>query len=376
MCRRATYRGSIFLETIVIKRSYRRLFYANSGYYVRNRTAYYSPTVHAGEISKRRQHYESTLPYGQLLMTLEKLKNYITRAERNAARGREIIARQRTLISEIEQDGHDTLSAESILRTLLQSQKMHEDALDRLVEALRAEFPEEWRARTKDDVADVSPVSNEGNRLLNSLSFADLGKLQPFLERVKLRLRQRLQIANRKISDVHFLESGLVAVMAITGAGRCETQVALIGKEGMTGLPIMFGSRQSPFDVVVEVEGRGQCISVNNLLNVMDQSPPVRDVMMAYLHATWLQFAHTTAINAQGTIEERLAHLLIVAQDRLETRELRLTHEQLATLMAVRRAGVTIALQNLEASELIAKDRGHITIVDRAGLEHRVRHIC
>src|SRR5262245_1925208 len=294
-------------------------------------------------------------------MTLEKLKNYITRAERNAARGREIIARQRTLISEIEQDGHDTLSAESILRTLLQSQKMHEDALDRLVEALRAEFPEEWRARTKDDVADVSPVSNEGNRLLNSLSFADLGKLQPFLERVKLRLRQRLQIANRKISDVHFLESGLVAVMAITGAGRCETQVALIGKEGMTGLPIIFGIRQSPFDLVVEVEGQGQCISANNLLDIMEKSPALRYAMMRHLHDTLLQFAHTAAINAQGTIEERLAHLLIVAQDRLDTSDLPVTHEQLATMMAVRRAGVTNALQNLEASGLIARDRGNIT---------------
>src|SRR5215510_7291685 len=106
-------------------------------------------------------------------MTLEKLKNYITRAERNAARARQIIARQRTLISEMEQDGHDTLRAESILRTLLQSQMLHEDALDRLVEELRTEFPEEWRARSKDDEFDVSPVSNEGNRILNSLSFAD-----------------------------------------------------------------------------------------------------------------------------------------------------------------------------------------------------------
>src|SRR5262249_9501511 len=308
-------------------------------------------------------------------MTLAKLKNYITRAERNAARGRQIIARQRTLISEMEQDGHDTLRAESILRTLLQSQKLHEDALDRLVEQLRIEFPEEWRARTK-DVADVGPVSNEGSRLLNSLSYADLGRLQPFLERVKLRFRQRLQIANRKISEVHFLESGLVAVVAITGAGRCETQVALIGKEGMTGLPILFDSRQSPFDLVVEVEGQGLCISVDNLLDVMDQSPPVGDAMMAYLHVTWLEFARTAAINAQGTIEERLAHLLIVAQDRLDTKELRLTHEQLATMMAVRRAGVTVALQNLEASALIARDRGNITVIDRAGLEHRVRHVC
>jgi len=307
---------------------------------------------------------------------LEKLKNYITRAERNAARGREIIARQRTLISEMEQDGHDTLRAESILRTLLQSQKLHEEALDGLVEELRKDFPEEWRARTKDDEFDVGPASNEGNRILNSLSFADLGKLQPFLERVKLRFRQRLQIANRKISDVHFLESGLVAVMAITGVGRCETQVALIGKEGMTGLPIIFDSRQSPFDLVVEVEGQGQSISVDNLLDVMDQSPCVRDAMMAYLHATWLEFARTAAINAQGTIEERLAHLLIVAQDRLDTKELRLTQEQLATMMAVRRAGVTVALQNLEASALIARDRGNITVIDRAGLEHRVRHVC
>lgn len=309
-------------------------------------------------------------------MTLERLKNYILRAERNAVRGREIIARQRALISDMEHDGHDTLRAERILRTLLQSQQLHEESLAGLMEELRTEFPEEWQARTKDDVADSNPASNEGNRLLNSLSFSDLAKLQPFLERVKLRFRQRLQIANRKISEVHFLESGLAGVSAITGAERCETQIALIGKEGMTGLSIMLGSVDSPFDVVVQVEGHGQRISADNLLDVMDQSPPVRDVLMTHLNVTWLQFAQTAAINAQGTIEERLAYLIIVAQDRLDSRELPLTHEQLATMMAVRRAGVTIALQNLEASGLIGRDRGVINVVDRSGLEHRVRHIC
>jgi CRP-like cAMP-binding protein len=188
---------------------------------------------------------------------------------------------------------------------------------------------------------------------------------------VKLKYQQRLEKRHRKIKEVHFLDSGLASVMATAGMRRNETHIALIGKEGMTGLPIIFGSRSSPFDVVVEVEGHGQCISVDDLLDVMDESQDVHDAMMRHLHATWLQFGQTAAMNAHGTIEERLASLLVVAKDRLNTNELRMTHEQLATMLAVRRAGVTTALQILEANGFITRHRGNITIVDLDGLAHR-----
>jgi CRP-like cAMP-binding protein len=266
-------------------------------------------------------------------------------------------------------EGHDGIQAESILQTLLESLRIHESILDGLMRELKSKFAQSSDA--KDEIANSSRIAGEGNSILHSLSSPALAKLQPFLEGVKLKSQQRLEKSHRKIKDVHFLDSGLAAVMATTGVRRNETQIALIGKEGMTGLPIIFGSRSSPFDVVVEVEGHGQCISVDNLLGVMDESQDVHDAMMRHLHATWLQFGQTAAMNAHGTIEERLANLLVVAQDRLHTNELRMTHEQLATMLAVRRAGVTLALQTLEANGFITRHRGNITIVDLSGLEHR-----
>src|SRR5215831_1239515 len=105
----------------------------------------------------------------------------------------------------------------------------------------------------------------------------------------------------------------------------------------------------------------------------MAESPSIRTALVDYLQTLWLQFAHTAAANANGTIEQRLARLLLLVEDRLESEEIRLTHEQLANMLSVRRAGVTVALQHLETSGLIARQRATITISDRGGLQATAR---
>ena len=137
----------------------------------------------------------------------------------------------------------------------------------------------------------------------------------------------------------------------------------------MTGIPIAFGSMRSPFDLEVEVAGQGQRIATKKLLELMEQSASIRRALIDYVQTLWLQFAHTAAANAHGTIEQRLARLLLVTEERLDSDEIKLTHEQLATMLAVRRAGVTVALQRLEASGLIDRQRGNVTIIDHAGLK-------
>src|SRR5262249_8006855 len=98
------------------------------------------------------------------------------------------------------------------------------------------------------------------------------------------------------------------------------------------------------------------------------QSTSIRTALIDYLRTLWLQFAHTAAANTNGTVEQRLARLLLLVEERLETDEIRLTHEQLATMLSVRRAGITVALQHFETYGLINRERGVITILDRAGL--------
>jgi CRP-like cAMP-binding protein len=260
-----------------------------------------------------------------------------------------------------------TSVAEDVLRTLIETQHLYEDAEHCLIEELKAVAPEEWRSNYAEKIE--APPANKGNKLLNSLSLSDLALIQPFLKRVGLKFRSRLQMANRTMKTIHFPESGMISVMAVNGGGRYKTQIGLIGREGMTGMPIIFGSKRSPFNIEVEIDGQGQCIATEKLIDLMGQCPPIRAALVSYLQTLWLQFAHTAAANANGTIEQRLARLLLLVEERLESEEITLTHEQLATMLSVRRAGVTVALQHLESSRLIDRQRASITIRDRAGLQ-------
>jgi CRP-like cAMP-binding protein len=165
----------------------------------------------------------------------------------------------------------------------------------------------------------------------------------------------------------------MISVVTVAGGGRYQTQIGLIGREGMTGAPIVFGSMRSPFDLEVEVEGQGQCIPTEKLIDLMGQSASIRAALIDYLRTLWVQFAHTAGANTNGTVEQRLARLLLLVEERLETDEIRLTHEQLATMLSVRRAGVTVALQHLQTCGLINRERGLITILDRTGLQDTAR---
>jgi CRP-like cAMP-binding protein len=302
---------------------------------------------------------------------MDQLRRELARAKQRSAKARDSVRRQREIILGLEKDWRDTSVAEDVLRTLIETQHLYEDAERRLIEELKSVAPEEWRSSYTEKLR--PPPANKGNKLLNSLPFSDLALMQPFLERVGLNCRSRLQMGNRTMKTIHFPESGMLSVVAVSGGGRHQVQIGLIGREGMTGMPIVFGSRHSPFDIEVEVEGQGQCIATEKLIDLMGQSCSIRTILTDYLRTLWVQFAHTAAANANGTIEQRLARLLLLVEERLEAEDISLTHEQLATMLAVRRAGVTVALQHLETCGLISRERGIITISDRTGLQDRAR---
>jgi CRP-like cAMP-binding protein len=206
------------------------------------------------------------------------------------------------------------------------------------------------------------------NHLLNAMSNGDLALLQPYLVRVPLKFRQRLQSANQQIRSVYFLESGIASMVADDRTRR-QTEVAIVGREGMTGLPVIHGAERSPFEVYVQVRGEAQCISVQDLRRVMDESPMLQKCLLSYAHVFGVQVGYTAFANAQGTIEERLARWLLMVQDRLETDVLFLTHELMAIMLGVRRAGVTMALHHFLSKGVIETARGAITVKDRDGLK-------
>jgi CRP-like cAMP-binding protein len=211
--------------------------------------------------------------------------------------------------------------------------------------------------------------NSRGNLVLSSLSPQDYSRIQPFLLSVPLRHRQCLEIANREASAVYFPYRGVVSVVAVSKGKRHEGEVGVIGWEGMTGASVVLGTGPSPHNIFVQVEGDGRSIAADDLRAVMAESPTLREAFLRYAHTFFVQAAHTALANARGRLEQRLARWLLMAHDRLPGDALRLTHEFLALMLGVRRAGVTIALQHLESEGLVSTARGLVTVVDRAGLE-------
>jgi hypothetical protein len=137
-------------------------------------------------------------------------------------------------------------------------------------------------------------------------------------------------------------------VVAVATGSRSQAEVAIVGWEGMTGLPVVLRAGRSPCEVFIQVEGHGQCIQADDLLSAMSQSAALQDTLLRFAHVFTVQSGYT----ANGKIEERLARWLLMAQDRIANDELLLTHEFLSLMLGVRRAGVTAALQHFEGSGL------------------------
>jgi CRP-like cAMP-binding protein len=211
-------------------------------------------------------------------------------------------------------------------------------------------------------------MPRSSNKLLSSLADSDFALLEPHLELVTLGLRKSLEKPNRRIDAVYFPEGGFASVVAIQSNGK-EVEVGLIGREGMTGLPIVFGNHRSPHATYVQAPGKGTCMPATELRKAFQTSPSLRDSMLRFVQAFGVQTSHTAICNAQSRLDVRLARWLLMAHDRIGEDTLPITHEFLALMLGIRRSGVTEALHALRKQDLISYGRGQITVKDRKGME-------
>ena len=211
-------------------------------------------------------------------------------------------------------------------------------------------------------------VSPRRNRLLAALSAADYRLLQDDLEFLSLPTRHDLEKPHKKIKGVFFMEAGIASVVAVQGK-ETRIEVGLIGCEGMSGTAVLLGSDQSPNSTYIQVAGEGQRIAPNALRKAVKASDTLQAVLLRYVHVFAMQTAHTAIANARARIGERLARWILMGHDRVKGNLLPLTHEFLALMLGVRRAGVTEALHLLESKALIRPSRGEIRVLDRKGLE-------
>ncbi len=206
------------------------------------------------------------------------------------------------------------------------------------------------------------------NRILATLASGDLDLLVPHLEPVELGMRQKLEIPNKPIPYVYFVEHGIVSVVA-AGPRRQSIEVGVIGWEGYTGWPVIIGGDRTPLDTFVQVPGSAHRIAVAHLRRALSDSPTLQLSMFKHVQVFISQISQTALANGMGKLEERLARWLLMAQDRMQTDELEITHEFLSMMLSVRRPGVTVALSLLQTRGVLNVKRGIILIIDRQGLE-------
>jgi len=206
------------------------------------------------------------------------------------------------------------------------------------------------------------------NRLLSSLSDEEFGLLAPSLKRVTLPLGTVLERIDASIEHAYFMESGFASVIA---GGNKEVETALIGFEGVTAVSLLLGDDWSINKTFIQAEGTAMRISAHDLKHALGACPSLHGFLLRYALAFSVQVSQTAVANGRATIEKRLARWLLMAHDRFRSDTFPLTHEFIATMLCVRRSGVTVALHVLEGDGLIKASRKNITVLDRAGLEKK-----
>jgi CRP-like cAMP-binding protein len=206
------------------------------------------------------------------------------------------------------------------------------------------------------------------NRLLAALPDLDYERLRPHLEPVRLTYKRVLYNAKKPIEFVYFIETG-VGSLVNTMRDGAASEVGTIGNEGFVGLPVLLGDKQAPTSVYVQVPGTGLRLKASIFWDAMEESASLRTSMLHYAHAFFNQVAQSAACNNFHSLEQRCCRWLLMTHDRMKTDEFLLTHDFLAMMLGVRRAGVTEAAGGLKRAGLIRYKRGIITILDKQELK-------
>jgi CRP-like cAMP-binding protein len=208
------------------------------------------------------------------------------------------------------------------------------------------------------------------NLLLRSIRADDFDLLRPDLQRVELELDNVLHAAGDPIDAVYFPEAGIVTFSELR-PGLC-VGIGSVGYDGMTGWPLLLGSRTSPHEVKVTADG-GTALRIgpDELVRACSRSEALRTLLLSFVQAFLVQLGQTVASSLTQSVETRLSRWALMAHDRVEGDEIKITHENVALMLAVRRATVTDAIHILEGEKLIKARRGWVAIIDRAGLLRR-----
>ncbi|MCQ9374949.1 Crp/Fnr family transcriptional regulator [Methyloversatilis sp. XJ19-13] len=208
------------------------------------------------------------------------------------------------------------------------------------------------------------------NELLAALPDAEWDRWLPNLEPVDMPLGKVLYESGTRLSHVYFPVTAIVSLLYVMEDGA-SAEIAVVGKEGLVGVSLFMGGESTTSRAVVQSAGEGYRLKSNLMMVEFNRAGPVLHLLLRYTQALITQMAQTAVCNRHHSLDQQLCRWLLLSLDRLPTNELVMTQELIANMLGVRREGVTEAAGRLQESGLISYRRGHITVLDRAGLEKR-----
>ncbi len=220
------------------------------------------------------------------------------------------------------------------------------------------------------DAAISSPGSLDKNHLLAALPAAAMERLAPNLEQVAMPLGASIYEPGEKLKYAYFPTTAIVSLHHVLASGA-SAESAGVGNEGVVGISLFMGGETTPSSAVVQAAGHAYRLASRLLKDEFHRAGLVQDLLLRYTQALMTQMSQTAVCNRHHTLEQQLCRWLLQTLDRSATRELIVTQELVAGMLGVRREGITSAVGRLQQAGLISCRRGHITVLERSGLEAR-----
>ena len=215
-----------------------------------------------------------------------------------------------------------------------------------------------------------TPPSPSQNHLLAALPAAEFEPLAKYLELVPMALGQMLYEPGEQLRYAYFPTTSIASLHYVTESGA-SAETAGVGNEGIIGISLFLGGDTTPSSAVVQTAGQAYRLERRLLKQEFERAGLFQRLLLRYTQALMTQMAQTAACNRHHSLEQQLCRWLLLTLDRAATRELIMTQELVASMLGVRREGVTEAAGKLQRVGLISYRRGHIAVVDRVGLERQ-----
>lgn len=216
----------------------------------------------------------------------------------------------------------------------------------------------------------IQPADARANWLLAALADSEWDRWIPHLEPMDMPLGKVLYEPGGKLSHVYFPTTAIVSLLYVMENGS-SAESAVVGNEGIVGVALFMGGESTPSRAVVQSAGKGYRLGAARMKTEFNLAGPVLHLLLRYTQALLTQMAQTAVCNRHHSLDQQLCRWLLLSLDRLHGNELVMTQELIANMLGVRREGVTEGALKLQRAGLIRYSRGHITVLDRSGLESR-----